>query len=141
MFVAWGEELGFLYNDAYAPILGAKHPKALGRRFYDIWREIWPDISPMVDAALAGQATYHENLPLLMNRKGFDEQTWFTFSYSPVRDDSGAVAGIFCACTETTGQVLADERRAADAQRLRNCCSKCPGSSACYRDRSIVTTM
>ena len=111
MFVAWGPELGFLYNDAYADILGAKHPAALGARFGDVWPEIWPDIAPLVDAALAGQATYRENLPLLMNRRGFDERTWFTFSYSPVRDEAGRVAGMFCACTETTAQVLAERRR------------------------------
>jgi signal transduction histidine kinase/CheY-like chemotaxis protein len=107
MFVAWGTDLGFLYNDPYVDVLGAKHPRALGRRFYDIWSEIWPDISPLIDAAMAGQATYHEDLPLLMNRKGYDEQTWFTFSYSPVRDESGRIAGMFCACTETTQKVLA----------------------------------
>ena len=107
MFVAWGRDLGFLYNGPYTEVLGAKHPRALGRRFYDIWSEIWPDISPLIDAAMAGQATYHEDLPLLMNRKGYDEQTWFTFSYSPVRDESGKVAGMFCACTETTQKVLA----------------------------------
>src|SRR3712207_4602128 len=111
MFVAWGADLGFLYNDPYAEILGAKHPAALGRRFYDIWSEIWPDISPLIDAALAGEATYRENLLLIMNRKGFDEQTWFTFSYSPVRDESGRVAGMFCAVAETTKQVLAERRR------------------------------
>jgi signal transduction histidine kinase/CheY-like chemotaxis protein len=108
MFVAWGADLGFLYNDPYAEILGAKHPAALGRRFYDIWSEIWPDISPLIDAAMNGHATYREDLPLLMNRKGFDEQTWFTFSYSPVRDETGRVAGMFCACTETTEKVLAE---------------------------------
>ena len=86
MFVAWGGELGFLYNDAYAEILGAKHPDAIGRRFSEIWSEIWTDISPLIDAAMAGQATYREDLPLVMNRKGYDEQAWFTFSYSPVRD-------------------------------------------------------
>jgi PAS domain S-box-containing protein len=125
MFVAWGKDLGFLYNDPYAEILGAKHPDALGRRFYDIWAEIWPDISPLIDAAMAGQATYREDLPLLMNRRGYAEQTWFTFSYSPVRDETGAVAGMFCACSETTQRVLAErglrelnetlERRVADA--------------------------
>ena len=108
MFVAWGEALGFLYNDPYAEILGAKHPRALGRRFYDIWSEIWSDISPLIDAAMAGQATYREDLPLVMNRKGYDEQTWFTFSYSPVRDESGKVAGMFCAVSETTRKVLAE---------------------------------
>lgn len=125
MFVAWGPELGFLYNDSYAEILGAKHPASLGARFYDIWSEIWPDILPLIDAAMAGDATYREDLPLLMNRRGFDEQTWFTFSYSPVRDESGSVAGMFCAVQETTDRVLAHralselnetlERRVADA--------------------------
>ena len=108
MFVAWGSDLGFLYNDPYAEILGAKHPRALGIRFYDIWPEIWPDISPLIEAALAGHATYREDLPLRMNRKGYDEQTWFTFSYSPVRDESGTVAGMFCAVSETTQKVLAE---------------------------------
>ena len=108
MFVAWGSELGFLYNDSYADILGEKHPQALGRPFHDIWSEIWADISPLIDAAMSGQATFHEDLPLVMNRKGFDEQTWFTFSYSPVRDGSGKVAGMFCACQETTRRVLAE---------------------------------
>ena len=69
MFVAWGAELGFLYNDSYAQILGAKHPRALGSRFRDIWAEIWPDISPLIDAAMSGHATYHEDLPLVMNRR------------------------------------------------------------------------
>src|SRR5436190_17978964 len=110
MFVAWGRELGFLYNDSYAEILGAKHPSALGARFHDIWSEIWPDISPLIDAAMAGQASYREDLPLVMNRKGFDEQTWFTFSYSPVRDESGEVAGMFCAVAETTSRRNAEER-------------------------------
>jgi PAS domain S-box-containing protein len=111
MFVAWGAELGFLYNDAYAEILGAKHPAALGARFHDIWSEIWPDISPLIDAALAGEATYSEDLPLVMNRRGYDEQTWFTFSYSPVHDESGRVAGMFCAVAETTAKVLAEQRQ------------------------------
>ena len=118
MFVAWGSDLGFLYNDPYAEILGAKHPSALGKRFYDIWSEIWPDISPLIDAAMAGQATYREDLPLVMNRKGFDEQTWFTFSYSPVRDDTGKVAGMFCACTETTHKVQAEREMLAERKIL-----------------------
>ncbi|MGE5792943.1 MAG: PAS domain-containing protein, partial [Bacteroidota bacterium] len=130
MFVAWGEHLGFLYNDPYAEILGAKHPRALGRRFHDIWSEIWVDISPLIDAAMAGDSTYREDLPLVMNRRGYDEQTWFTFSYSPVRDESGKVAGMFCACTETTRRVLAEralrelnetlERRVTEAIAERN---------------------
>lgn len=119
MFLAWGDELGFLYNDSYAAILGAKHPHALGRPFREIWAEIWPDISPLIDAALRGEATYRENLPLVMNRKGFDEQTWFTFSYSPAYDESGRVAGMFCAVAETTGQVLAERAVRKSEARLR----------------------
>ena len=90
----------------------------MGRRFHDIWVEIWPDISPLIDAAMAGQATWREDLPLLMNRKGYDEQTWFTFSYSPVRDESGKVAGMFCACTETTDRVLAQRDLRESERRL-----------------------
>src|SRR5262245_41588930 len=119
MFVAWGPELGFLYNDSYAEILGAKHPSALGSRFHDIWSEIWPDISPLIDAAMNGRATYREDLALVMNRKGYDEQTWFTFSYSPVRDESGNVAGMFCAVSETTEKVLAERALRDSEGRLR----------------------
>ncbi len=108
MFIALGDALGFLYNDPYAEILGAKHPSALGGRFYDIWSEIWSDISPLIDAAMVGQSIFREDLPLVMNRKGYDEQTWFTFSYSPLRDESGKVAGMFCAVSETTQRVLAE---------------------------------
>ena len=108
MFVAWGDGLRFFYNDAYAAILGDKHPAALGARFDEIWAEIWGDISPLIDRALAGEATWIENLPLRLNRHGHNEQTWFTFSYSPARDADGTVAGLFCVCTDTTEQVLAE---------------------------------
>ena len=118
MFAAWGKELGFIYNDAYAQILGNKHPRALGRRFYDIWSEIWSDISPLIDATMTGEAVYREDLPLVMNRKGFDEQTWFTFSYSPMREESGAIVGLYCACTETTRQVTAERALRQSEERL-----------------------
>jgi PAS domain-containing protein len=127
MFVAWGPELGFLYNDPYAEILGAKHPAALGVRFHDIWAEIWPDISPLIDAALAGEATYREDLPLVVNRHGLDEQAWFTFSYSPVRDESGAVAGMFCAVAETTDKVLSQLRANNERDRLARMFEQTPG--------------
>ncbi len=110
MFAAWGPDLAFLYNDGYVPIFGAKHPRALGLPFRDVWSEIWADIEPLVAKALAGEATFHENLHLVMERNGYPEDTWYTFSYSPVRDESGAVAGMFCACQETTNQVLAERR-------------------------------
>ena len=109
MFVAWGDGLGFLYNDAYIEILGDKHPHALGRAFQAVWSEIWSDIDPLIRTAMAGEATYMEDLPLRMQRKGIEEDTRFTFSYSPVRDEDGIVGGMFCACTETTARVQAEE--------------------------------
>jgi hypothetical protein len=130
MFVAWGSDLGFLYNDAYAQVLDGKHPQALGARFFDIWSEIWPDISPLIDAAMAGEASFRENLPLLMNRRGYDEQTWFTFSYSPVRDESGRVAGLFCACSETTDTVLTQRRVEDEHERMIDMFRQAPGFMA-----------
>ncbi len=126
MFVAWGPALSFLYNDSYAQILGNKHPRALGQSFHDVCTEIWDDISPLIDGAMRGEATFRENLPLLMIRNGYEEQTWFTFSYSPVRDDDGRIAGMFCACTETTGQVLAEHALRESEARFRNLADQTP---------------
>lgn len=133
MFIAWGPDLAFLYNDSYIPIFGGKHPEALGKPFTEIWSEIWEDVEPLVDRALAGEATFHEDLPLVMHRKGFEEQTYFTFSYSPVRDESGRIAGIFCACTETTAKVMAERRLAAEGDRLRELFRQAPGFMAVLR--------
>src|SRR5207342_1186562 len=130
MFVAWGPQLGFLYNDAYGEILGSKHPAAIGSRFEDIWREIRPDIHPIIENALAGQSTFHTNLSLTMNRRGYDEQTWFTFSYSPVRDESGAVAGMYCAVNETTSEVLNERERLEENQRLHLLFAQAPSVMA-----------
>lgn len=110
MFLAWGPELAFLYNDGYRPIFGGKHPAALGRPFEQIWAEIWSDLVPLVERALGGEATWSENLQLFMERRGFLEETYFTFSYSPVRGDTGAIDGMFCACMETTVEVLGERR-------------------------------
>ncbi len=130
MFLAWDHDLGFLYNDAYSAILGAKHPKALGRPFKEIWQEIWPDILPLIEQALAGKATWLDDLPLTMNRHGYDEETWFTFSYSPLRDEDGRVCGLFCACTETTDKVRAIRNNQAERQRLENLFAQAPGFMA-----------
>jgi PAS domain S-box-containing protein len=112
MFVAWGPDLRFLYNDAYAIILGAKHPAALAQPFQQVWTEIWGDLVPIIDQALSNKSAFHEDLPLTVLRQGFPEQGYFTFSYSPLHDGAGAVAGIYCTVIETTNRVQA-ERRAA----------------------------
>jgi PAS domain S-box-containing protein len=141
MFLAWGPELRFLYNDAYIDVLGGKHPAALGHAFEDIWAEIWDEVGPLARRALAGEATYFENLPLTMTRKGFEEQTWFTFSYSPLRDDAGAAAGMFCVCTETTATVLAERERVDEAERLRQLFDRAPGFMAVVRGPNHVFEM
>jgi PAS domain S-box-containing protein len=110
MFLAWGPELALLYNDDYASILGNKHPGGLGRPFAEVWSDIWTDVKPLVDRALAGESTWSQDLHLVMERQGYFEDTWWTFSYSPVRDETGQIAGMFCACAETSRQV--------EAQRL-----------------------
>ena len=112
MFVAWGPDLRFLYNDAYAIILGAKHPAALAQPFQQIWAEIWADLVPIIDRALSNKSAFHEDLPLVVVRQGFPEQGYFTFSYSPLHDGSGRVAGMYCTVMETTSRVQS-ERRAA----------------------------
>jgi PAS domain S-box-containing protein len=133
MFIAWGPELRFLYNDAYSDILGAKHPAALGHAFEDIWAEIWDEVGPLARRAVAGEPTYFENLPLTMTRKGYGEQTWFTFSYGPLRGDSSEAEGMFCVCTETTATVLAERQRISEAERLRQLFDNAPGFMAVLR--------
>lgn len=113
----WGPELVMVYNDAYAPMLGARHPSALGRRAADVWADIWADLAPMVDEVMAGRATYSEDLLLVMTRHGFEEETYFSFSFSPVVEPGGKVAGLLDTVVETTHRVLAT-RRLGVLQRL-----------------------
>lgn len=133
MFVAWGDELGFLYNDAYSVILGAKHPVSLGLRFCDVWSDIWDDIAPLVERTMCGESIYLDRFPLTMRRHGYDEETWFRFSYSPVRRDDGIVAGMFCACVEITNEVLAQRYRDEENTRLVNLFEEAPGIIAVLR--------
>jgi len=111
MFVWWGPELVNLYNDPYRAFLGIKHPAALGKSAREAWAEIWDQIGPRADAVLLrGESTYDESLLLLMERHGYREETYFTFSYSPLPDDEGNVGGLFCAVTEETEQVIGERR-------------------------------
>ncbi len=107
----WGPQRVVLYNDAYAEILGEKHPRALGRPCAEVWSEIWHVIAPMLDGVVAtGQATWSEDQLLVLERRGFPEECYFSFSFSPIRDESGGVGGVFCAVTETTPQVIGERR-------------------------------
>ncbi|MBD2498989.1 hypothetical protein H6G75_32530 [Nostoc sp. FACHB-280] len=112
MFIWWGREFANIYNDAYRPILGAsKHPQFLGQSAKVCWAEIWDVVGPLADSVLnTGQPTWSENLQLFMDRYGYLEETYFTFSYSPIRDESGGVGGVFCAVIETTEKVISERR-------------------------------
>ncbi|WP_164015112.1 ATP-binding protein [Pyxidicoccus trucidator] len=111
LFVWWGPELVMLYNDAYMAILGSKHPRSLGTRGREVWPEIWHIVGPMLEGVLnRGEATWSENTLLFAMRRGFTEECYFTFSYSPIQDESGGIGGVFTAVYETTGQVLSERR-------------------------------
>jgi serine phosphatase RsbU (regulator of sigma subunit) len=110
MLLMLGPELVMVYNDAYGQMLGARHPGALGRTVPEVWPDVWPVIAPLVDRSLAGDSTYDEDLPLPMTRRGFEEEAWFTFSYSPVREPDGRVVGVLDTALETTRSVLAVRR-------------------------------
>jgi len=121
MWMGWGPELIFFYNDAYRrDTLGVKHPWALGLPFREIWAEIWEDLEPRIRAVLeGGVATWDEALLLFLERSGYREETYHTFSYSPLHDESGAVAGLFCVVMEETERVIG-QRRLATLRDLAN---------------------
>ncbi len=111
MWMAWGEDLTFFCNDAYRPTLGVKQGWALGASSREVWAEIWPDIGPRIDTVLeTGIATYDENLLLFLERSGFREETYHTFSYSPLAGDDGSIAGMLCVVTEDTDRVIGERR-------------------------------
>ena len=132
MFVWWGDELVNLYNDAYKSIVGGKHPGALGQPARVVWREIWDQVGPRAESAMRAQeGTYDEALLLIMERYGYEEETYYTFSYSPVPNDRGGTGGIICANTADTERIIGERQlallrelaaRTADARSLEQSC-------------------
>jgi PAS domain S-box-containing protein len=113
MFVWWGRERTNIYNDAYIPVLGPRHPQALGQPAPKIWADVWPVVGPQSELVLnEGCATWNESILLIMERYGYSEETYFTFSYSPVPDDNNAVGGVFCVCTDDTQRVVSERQLA-----------------------------
>jgi PAS domain S-box-containing protein len=110
MFVWWGEELINIYNDAYIQVIGDKHPIGLGQNAKKVWEEIWDEIGARCDIVMQqNRGTFDDALLLLMNRYGYNEETYFKFSYSPIPGDKGPT-GIFCACTEETERILGERQ-------------------------------
>jgi len=112
MWMGWGDDLTFLYNDAYrSDTLGTKHPRVLGLPARETWSEIWSEIGPRLARVLReGRATWDEGLLLFLERNGYREETYHTFSYSPLHDDTGQIRGILCVVIEETGRVISERR-------------------------------
>src|SRR5262245_2247951 len=111
IWIGWGRDLIYFYNDPYKSIIGGKDAWALGRPTSQVWREIWDDIGPMLAKALTGnEGTYVEEQLLIMERHGYREETYYTFSYSPIPDDDGNAAGIICANTDDTQRVIGERQ-------------------------------
>jgi signal transduction histidine kinase len=115
MWMFWGSALTVLYNDAYArTTLGKKHPWALGKPANVVWAEIWKDIGPRIERVLeTGEASWDETLPLILERSGYPEETYHTFSYSPLVGPDGGNAGMLCVVMEDTGRVLGERQLAS----------------------------
>ncbi|ATB58285.1 histidine kinase [Xanthomonas citri pv. fuscans] len=118
MYVVWGDALTFFYNDAYTPILGPRQAQALGAPLRVLWADAWEAVREPIEAAFVGQASRFEEVPIGMNRYGVPEQTWWTFSFSPIYLDDGRVGGAFCVTSEVTARKLAQARLADEHERL-----------------------
>ncbi len=113
MWLGWGPEFYFFCNDAYLPTVGLKESWVLGASARKVWAEIWQDIGPRAESVVeTGNATWDESLLLFLERSGYAEETYHTFSYSPVPRDDGAIGGMLCVVTEETERVIGERRLA-----------------------------
>jgi PAS domain S-box-containing protein len=139
MFIWWGPEMITLYNDAYRIIAGEKHPAALGESGHNVWPEIWDVISPLAHEVMdEGKSNWAEDQLLHINRHGYIEECYFTFSYSPVYGESGEINGVFCACTETTEKVLATRKIRESENNLRNMIIQSPVAMCILRSSDFI---
>ncbi len=140
ILVWWGPDRIMLYNDEYIPVLGSKHPEAMGGVGKEVWGDVWPVVGPMLDSVnSSGQAVKAEDLLLLMNRHGYDEEAYFSFSYSPIADESGGIGGIFTPVIETTEKVIGHRRidklrTLASTPRANNLLDACNSFAAVMSD-------
>lgn len=130
MYVFWGPECACLYNDAYRQSIGPeRHPGSLGRPAREVWDEIWPTIGPQIEQVMTGRgATWHVDHLVPITRHGRQEEVYWTYSYSPIDDDSapGGIGGVLVVCTETTAQVVAGRRMKAARDLLAQCFEQAP---------------
>jgi PAS domain S-box-containing protein len=110
MWLGWGPDLQFFYNDAYIPTLGLKHPSMLGKPFQQVWAEVYDDVADQVARVRAGESTWNRALLLLLERSGYPEETYHSFSYSPLYGDGHSVEGMLCVVSEETERVIGERR-------------------------------
>jgi len=141
IWIGWGKELIYLYNDPYKSIIGGKHPWALGKPTHEVWREIWPDIGPLLETAMGGdRGTYVESQLLIMERNGYPEETYYTFSYSPIPDDDGSVGGIICANSDDTLRVLGERQIALLRELSASTANARSWQDACRQSANALAT-
>ncbi len=141
MFLFWGPEHLCFYNDAYRPSLGneGKHPVILGARGKEAWPEIWDFIGPMIQGILAGgEATWFEDQLVPIYRNGQMENVYWTFSYSPVSDETGNPAGVFVTCTETTKAVTSFQQLKESEARFRSLIQEAPVAATLFQGPDLV---
>lgn len=112
VMVWWGPQLVQIYNDAFADLMGGKHPAAAGQSASACWSEVWDELGPLAERARSGEAVHAQELPLLLHRDGYDEETFWTFSYSPIDDGSGRVGGVLVIAVDVTAGVVRGRRLA-----------------------------
>lgn len=138
MFVWWGPELTTIYNDAYRFIAGDKHPGLLGRSGREAWAEIWDDLAGLVANVFKGNSNWSEDQLLYINRRGYKEEAYFTFSYSPILEETGAVGGLFCTVIETTEKILANRKLKESEESLRNIILHAPVAMCILRGENFI---
>ncbi|GAB1820450.1 SpoIIE family protein phosphatase [Herbidospora sp. RD11066] len=137
-FVFWGPELIQLTNDAFIPVLGSKHPAALGRPAREVWSETWDLVGPMLAGVVADrESAFFEDLPVLLERGRFAEECYFTFCYSPIITETGEVGGVFATVTETTGEVVGARRTAVQAELSERTRTAGSAAEACERAAQV----
>ncbi|MGC4060194.1 MAG: histidine kinase dimerization/phospho-acceptor domain-containing protein [Aquabacterium sp.] len=149
IWIGWGSELRYLYNDPYRSIIGGKHPWTLGRPASEVWQELWDEIDPLLSSAMSGDGTFVESQLLIMERNGYPEETYYTFSYSPIPGDDGQPAGIICANSDETRRVIGERQLlllrhmaadAADAKTVDDAVACCMNAIR-SNDRDLLFTL
>lgn len=138
IWIGWGPQLIKLYNDSYKPIVGGKHPRALGQPASVVWKEIWRDIEPLLKQVMEkDEGTYVESQLLIMERNGYPEETYYTFSYTPIPGDNGGTAGMICANTDDTERIISERQLKTLMQLGKNLTD--PASNQDIIERTIST--